>query len=231
MKKNAHKDYTGVKYGLLTFINKTEKRTEHGTWFWKIKCDCGTELIDIPNHAVTGRKKSCGCNKNRLIKEARTTHGKSFSKEHNSWLSMKQRCLNPNTAKYHLYGGRGVGICKEWNTFQQFYKDMGPAPVNTTIDRIDVNGNYEPSNCRWASPIVQANNIRSNKHVVLYGERLTYAQASRRLGIYPSAITNRCSKTKETSQSVCDYFSRKQFLFSIDKCKHIIEKTIEDIAA
>lgn len=88
-------------------------------------------------------------------------HGMTKSKEYSAWHHMKDRCLNPNDANYGIYGGRGIKICDKWiDSFLKFYEDMGDRPEGTSLDRIDVNGNYEPSNCRWANSVTQARNQR-----------------------------------------------------------------------
>lgn len=101
-----------------------------------------------------------------LVRKGRVheKHGMERSKEYASWLNMKQRCTNSNNERYKDYGGRGITICEEWlNSFSQFYKDMGPKPKDLTLDRINNDGNYEPSNCRWATYEQQANNQRIRK--------------------------------------------------------------------
>lgn len=95
------------------------------------------------------------------IGELRQNHGKSYSKEYNSWHAMLQRCTNKNNTQYHLYGGRGIKVCDEWYKFINFYKDMGEKPTaNHSLDRIDFNGDYEPANCRWADRFTQSINKR-----------------------------------------------------------------------
>jgi hypothetical protein len=91
----------------------------------------------------------------------RRTHGMTLTPEYRSWSSMKQRCSNPKIPKYHLYGGRGITICDHWrSSFANFFADMGPRPPGTTLDRIDADGHYEPSNCRWGTVLEQRHNRR-----------------------------------------------------------------------
>jgi hypothetical protein len=136
----------------LPTVNKIRK--------FKCKCDCGNIKIVRLNSLRTGNTKSCGCLKKEILNK--TTHGMSKSKEYNSWLGMKNRCLNSKDKFFNIYGGRGIKICDNWiNSFDNFISDMGIKPKsNFSLDRINVDGNYEPSNCRWASPKEQANNRR-----------------------------------------------------------------------
>lgn len=125
------------------------------------RCSCGVEREVHKPHLLRGKSKSCGCYK----LERTTKHGGTNSPEYHSWQAMKNRCLNPNHPAYHNYGGRGIGICDEWvNDFAKFLEDMGTRLVITqSLDRIDVDGNYEPSNCRWATCVEQNNNKRNNR--------------------------------------------------------------------
>lgn len=115
-------------------------------------------------------------------------------REYASWHSMKTRCYTSTARRYHLYGGRGIKVCQQWRIthgFQQFYKDMGPRPVGTTLDRIDNNGDYEPSNCRWATVMEQANNKNNNKYIVINGLSKTLAEWARHFGLTEKLVYNR----------------------------------------
>ena len=168
LKRNRFKDLSGQKIGrwtvLLKCSNQMQKKT--GNILWLCRCECGTERIVASNNLSNGKTKSCGCYADE-IKRLRIKHGltrRGFKKtlEYNSWASMIQRCTKPTNHKWKDYGGRGITVCTRWrNSFIKFLEDMGrrPTPMHS-IDRINNNGNYEPNNCRWATPKEQRTNQR-----------------------------------------------------------------------
>jgi hypothetical protein len=110
------------------------------------------------------------------------------SKEYEVWVSMVKRCSNPKSASWPRYGGRGIRVCEQWRRFEAFFADMGPRPPGAIIDRIDVNGNYEPANCRWATPKQSARNKTNTRWLVIKGEAISLPEASERFGIRSDVI-------------------------------------------
>lgn len=156
-------------------------------------CECGTRKQYDPRE-LRGGQISCGCYQKQVVAAicgARRTHGSSRTAEYNIWNKMKSRCSNPDDAKYPDYGGRGVVVCAAWaDDFETFLADMGMRPTAAhSIDRKDVNGNYEPNNCRWATPKEQSRNKRNHRLVIYQGAEMPLSQACEMSGVnYRSAL-------------------------------------------
>ena len=173
----------GQKFHRLTVIERAESTPGNRGKRWLCQCECGNQTIARNDSLKNGRFKSCGCYKNEQaskgIVSINKTHGMNNTPEHMCWKGLMNRCNNKNSPSYKDYGGRGIKVCESWKKFENFYKDMGKRPEGTSIDRIDVNGDYCPENCRWASRQVQNNNTRKNKYITHNGETKTLSEWSR----------------------------------------------------
>jgi len=130
------------------------------------------------------------------------THGMRGHALYKTWVEMRYRCENPKKHNFQYYGGRGIKVCERWNDFPNFVADMGERPVGTTLDRIDLDGDYFPGNCRWASKKTQMNNMSSNRTLFVDGERLTMTQASERYGVKVGTIWKRLKDGWEVGDAV-----------------------------
>lgn len=184
------------KYGRLTvkkylYTNKSRNR------IWLCICDCGEKINVLGSSLRSGNTKSCGCLfKENLIKR-NTTHAMSNSYLHKIWQSMIQRCTYKKDKRYKNYGGRGINVCKRWLKFENFFEDMGHrTSKNHSLDRINNNKGYYKSNCRWATPLEQANNKSNN--IIIYIDKIpfTVPQLSRKFNISYDAIRKRILKGK-----------------------------------
>ena len=199
------KDLTGKRYGRIVVKSIFETNKKH--IYWNCICDCGTEKIIRSDHLTRGIIVSCGCYQKEMVKKVckqRAKHGLSKCRLYKIWLDIKTRCYNKKSENYKYYGLKNILMCKEWkNDFYEFYKwaiengyNENASYGECTIDRIDVNGNYEPFNCRWVNLIEQANNKTTNHFIDFNGERKTIAQWSSIKGIPKSVLFNRINRLK-----------------------------------
>ena len=204
-------DLSGQKFGKLKVIKKIENKGENIQYL--CKCDCGNYIKIIGTSLRTGNTKSCGC----LAKK----HGLSKHKLHKKWDEMKYRCYNDNCTHYKYYGGRGIIVCNEWlNDFKTFY-DWSMAhgyADNLTIDRIDVNGNYEPSNCRWVTMEEQASNKTNNVFITYNNETHTLTEWAKILNVNYKNLWQRIVKRKWAIERAFNQPYRKSK--NSMRCKH-----------
>lgn len=170
-------DLTGKKYGRLTVVNldhkeqRIVKNKKYGQkYYYLCQCECGNYKVVESCQLINGKTKSCGCYKKEIIKTVNKKHGLRNTRIYKIWCNIKARCYNKNNNRYYCYGQRGIKVCNEWlNNFVLFYNWAinNGYKDNLTIDRIDVNGNYSPDNCRWITNKEQSQNRRSNFNITL----------------------------------------------------------------
>lgn len=191
----------GARYGHLTIIKEVPRLNGERAIF--VRCDCGTEKVVLFHNVRKGYTSSCGC-KWRI-----GTHGGWRSPAWKSWAKLYGRCLNQSNSAYSYYGGRGIKIDPRWREFANFLEDMGERPPGMTLERIDTNGDYTKSNCRWASRAEQMRNTRRTKFVILEGETLCIQDAAAKLGIPSWRIWSRIQRKKVSHQQAVDYYAAK----------------------
>ena len=181
-------DLTGQRFGRLVVIKQNKIRALSGHVRWDCVCDCQNPVTIASVNLTSNGTSSCGCLAKEITSSRSRTHGMSKSSEYRIWAGMIQRCININDPSYSDYGGRGITVCERWlNSFENFYEDIGPRPSSDhSIDREEVDGNYEKDNCRWATREEQANNKKDTVFHEYKGSQYTIPQLS---GL-PEAIKN-----------------------------------------
>lgn len=169
----------------------------------RYRCSCGAEKVVDRFNVRHGLSRSCGCLKDEEAVARETKHGMSQSKIYRLWRGMVNRCYTPTVRCYPNYGGRGIRVCDRWlNSFEAFFEDMGHKPEGYSIDRIDNNGHYEPSNCRWVSQKNQCNNTRKNVILEINGERKTAQQWADSVGIDGGCVRERLKRGWSAEEAV-----------------------------
>jgi len=184
-------DLTGKKLGRLTAIEFVPRKGRRSKW--RCVCDCGNEALVDGHRLRSGGTLSCGCFRQEVTGRKNLSHGMTKTGEYRCWSAMKRRCYNENCKDYADYGSRGIRVCKAWrDSFEAFLRDMGTRPsIAHTIDRLDSNGDYEPTNCRWATPVRQGRNRRCSKLLTLHGRSQCAADWADELKIPKNTIYQR----------------------------------------
>jgi hypothetical protein len=186
------KDLSNKVFGRLTVISRSfDKESSNGCAFWICKCECGNERIVRTQNLNSGKAKSCGCLHNENFVKMNTKHGLADHPIYRAWQNMVHRCNNTNHANYHCYGARGITVCNEWlsvENFVKFAESNGYKP-GLQIDRLDSNGNYEPSNVVFSTPQRNSNNKREEFHCLYEGK--TAADWARELSLNYGTVNKR----------------------------------------
>lgn len=186
----ALKDMTGAKIGRLTVIRRGENLPGTHRARWICQCDCGKQVL-MRGDVLRQGAQSCGCQNAALVHgECR---GEKPSRLYNIWRDMKSRCQNPKNIGYHLYGGRGIRVCEEWQSFEPFYEWAKRAGYedSLTLDREDTNGDYGPTNCRWATPHEQQTNKRNTVFITAAGRTQALVDWADELGVPRTGLYSR----------------------------------------
>lgn len=190
-------EWIGKRFHMLTVLEPVHVENKMGQmWYWKVRCDCGAEKVVRPIEVTSGHLQSCGCYR-KTMGAPNKTHGESHTRLHNIWLGMIGRC-NPETVMSKRYGKRGIKVCDEWHDyikFAEWARNNGYAD-DLTIERIDVNGNYEPSNCTWITRPKQARNRRTTHYVTYNGREMSLAEACEIAGLPYKQVFERITKSK-----------------------------------
>lgn len=179
------KNYVGQRFGMLVVLEEVSGHG-HGKQF-VCKCDCGNTKTISKSKVIRGATKSCGCLKNK--------HGMHQTRVYQTWADMKTRCKNPSNRRYKDYGGRGIKVCARWESFENFWEDMGTTYQDgLQLDRIDNNKGYFPENCRWVTPAQNARNRRTNVFVTILGEKKCVTDWAELFGVNSKTILARAEK-------------------------------------
>lgn len=184
-------DLSGARYGRL--LVKGVAFRKNNSVHWNCRCDCGTEKTVASGNL--NRIVSCGCFHKENLSAIRSTHRMSGHPIYLAWQKMRNRCKNPHSSDFKWYGARGISICDRWESFEAFNEDMGPSwQAGLTIERVDVNGDYRPGNCRWATQAEQLRNTTRNIFVESPWGRICAADAADKIGISRTAFLMRLKR-------------------------------------
>lgn len=178
-------DLTGKRFTRWTVAEWVEGK-------WRCVCDCGNEALIATGTLNAGASKSCGCGHREIMRGLKTVHGGKGTPEYRIWKHMRGRCNQPNDSHYKNYGGRGIKVCERWDSFANFLADVGPRPSNDhSIERKDVNGNYEPDNVEWILKAEQARNTTKTVYVLDGGARKKLVDLALEVGVSANTMHQR----------------------------------------
>ena len=206
-------DMVGKHYGRLTVIKEVGRR--RGAALFLCHCECGSNKEITGGDLRTGRVNSCGCLKKELVTESNTTHGLRKHRLYSIHAGMLTRCYNNKTPQYNYYGKKGIKVCDQWKNKQSGFINFYNWSIENgykdrlTIDRINVNGNYEPNNCRWVDEKVQANNKTDNHFITMNGIKKTLSEWCEELNIKPSTVHCRIRRGWSDEQALTKEINKK----------------------
>lgn len=183
-------DLVGQKFGKLVVLKFHGMSQDKMTRLWHCKCECGGAILVPTKRLNNGDTKSCGCLSPEVTATRNTSHGCSDTALYRIWRSMLNRCHSPANEAFPRYGGRGITVDPRWHTFENFKKDMGTKPKGMSLERLENNLGYSATNCKWATYTEQNSNRRDNVYLTMpTGDRVTLAEAARRLGVATGSVT------------------------------------------
>jgi hypothetical protein len=209
------KDFLGKRFGKLVILKEVER-----SYCGKIparnvlcKCDCGNEIVTGFTSVRNGGSKSCGCSMAEFVSKSKIKHGLCIDKNghrasvYSTWSKMKSRCLNPKLKDYKYYGGRGIKVCERWLfSIENFLEDMGDKPdKDYSIERVDVNGDYCPENCKWIHRKLQNRNTRTSKYIEYNNKQLLLSEWCKELNLNYSIMRHRVNDLKMDFEDAIKY--------------------------
>lgn len=199
-------DMSGKKCGRLTVLSR-EPEKRWGQIVWKCQCDCGKQTSVSGRDLRKGHTQSCGCFRRERQAEANTRHGQAVGRvmtvEYRLWIAMRQRCKNPKNISYPNYGGRGIKVCERWESFDDFFADIGKRPGSGySIERRDNSKGYEPTNCFWATRKQQARNKRNSRMLTIGVETLALPEWAERTGLKLATLRARLKRGSSPESAI-----------------------------